>query len=767
MKKLVSLVLALVMLVSAVPALAEVSLPIVSEPLTLTIAVLRHTSDSSENFNEKAFAIQAEKETGIHIEWIEISGEDEKVATLLAGEHPDVYMGVLSDAMITENPDLFLPLNDKLEEYCPNVLATYEQLDGVEQFLTYPDGNIYGMAAFVWEDINEAVKSLPWINQAWMDQIGKPMPTTLDELYEVLVLFRDNDMNGNGDPSDEIPFNFCNVNEFSGIMKLAYPWGITGLYNIEDSKVVPTANTPAFREFLEYFHKLGKEGLFNVEGFSTTNEQFVAQMDSMRAGVFMGWQASNVITGMEKQNQYVAFDPISAEGYTAQLAATSTIVAYRNGFVISADSPNWEAALKWWDYLSQSQEMAYLVHRGPDGVAYETDEEGTRWSRTPTDEEMIAAGYEKYLGKAGTSAFSASLGSYIICPLLVNPILKHGHIRRAALAEWSEYLPKQTMSKGIIPADKNEEFMFMTEGLETAIYAFVASSIMDGVTDESWNNYVEQIDDSRSFTYSFGPDENEVFFSHNMRYSTAQFAALCTELGLKPQTLCVSERGRPVPCVSFGSGSKTLLFTSRHHACESTGTYLMEGVMRTLIGHVPEGYKVMCIPFVDMDGVVDGDQGKCRAPYDHNAAYIDEPIYESTRAIQNLAKEEDMAICIDLHSPWHFGERHDVVHIVRNFLMPEQQARFGKLLTARNQLHPGALRYDTANDLPFGVEWNTKTTCRNFVKWFAKNTSALLTLTIETAYFGTADNVVSQPKLIELGVCVAEAVCDYLAEEGC
>lgn len=487
MKKTLALVLALVMMLSSMSALAEVVLPIVNEPLTLTIAVERHGSDSTETFNEKAFAIQAEKDTGIHIEWIEVSGEPEKVATLLAGDHPDVYMGCLTDEMIVSNPDLFLPLNDKLETYCPEVLATLEGLDW-EKFLTYPDGNIYGMPAFIWEDINEAYSALPWINQTWLDKIGKPMPTTLDELYEVLVAFRDNDMDGDGNPSNEIPLNFCNAHWGSELIYFAYPWGITGFYNLEDGKVVPTLNTPAFREFLEFYHKLGQEGLFNVEGFSTTVEQFNSQMDSMVAGMFLGWSAGNVITGKEKQDQFVAFTPVSADGYKAMLSAKNPICAKRNGFVISADSENWEAALKWWNYLSQNQEMAYFVHRGPEGLAYETDENGVRWSRTPTDDELKAAGYEKYIGKVGTSAFSASLGSYSISPVMLAPILTK-NARRAALAEWTEYMPTEYMSKGIIPADKNEEFMFMTEGLETAIKAFMASSVMDGVTDESWEAF--------------------------------------------------------------------------------------------------------------------------------------------------------------------------------------------------------------------------------------------------------------------------------------
>ncbi len=514
--KTLSLILTLCLVMVSLPALATESgtLPIVTEPITLTIAVTRHASDATENFNQKAFAMKAEEETGIHINWIEISSNaNEKVAVLLAGEAPDVFMGCLTDAQIVDNASLFLPIGDLIEEYCPNVMATYDQVDGWENFLTYPDGNIYGMAGFIWKDINESVQSLPYINQAWLDKLGLPMPTTLDELYDTLVAFRDNDMDGNGDPTNEIPLNFCNAHWADPILKFAYPWGITGYFNIEDGKIVSTLDTPAFREYLEFYHKLSQEGLFNTEGFSTTVEQFNAQMDSMQCGMFLGWGPNNVITGEENQAQFVAFTPVAAEGYEAVLTQTSPICASRNAFVISKESTHWKEALQWWDYLSQSQEFAYFVHRGPVDLAYEKADDGFYYKRTPSDEELIAAGYQDYIGKAGTSAFSASLGSYLACPLMLKPIITPS-VRYTALNEWKDlYLPKQTMPKSIVPGDRAEEFAFMTEGLTEAVQAYIASSIIDGVTDQSWQEFQAQI---QSLGYAYYLQYQQGYFDGNL-----------------------------------------------------------------------------------------------------------------------------------------------------------------------------------------------------------------------------------------------------------
>ena len=51
--------------------------------------------------------------------------------------------------------------------------------------------------------------------------------------------------------------------------------------------------------------------------------------------------------------------------------------------------------------------------------------------------------------------------------------------------------------------------------------------------------------------------------------------------------------------------------------------------------------KVFCVPFVDCEGVIRGDQGKFRAPLDHNRDYDTdkESIYPECDAIKNMPKQ--------------------------------------------------------------------------------------------------------------------------------
>ena len=70
--------------------------------------------------------------------------------------------------------------------------------------ITSPDGEIYGLP-----QVNECYHCFyaqrAWINQDWLDNVGMGVPETTEQLLDVLMAFKEQDANGNGDPDDEIP----------------------------------------------------------------------------------------------------------------------------------------------------------------------------------------------------------------------------------------------------------------------------------------------------------------------------------------------------------------------------------------------------------------------------------------------------------------------------------------------------------------------------------------------------------------------------------
>ena len=66
--------------------------------------------------------------------------------------------------------------------------------------------------------------------------------------------------------------------------------------------------------------------------------------------------------------------------------------------------------------------------------------------------------------------------------------------RYVSLDKYDPYLCPFYMNSNIIPADAQEEFDFTTDGLFNVIKGFFAESVMRGVTDESWNAYLADLE---------------------------------------------------------------------------------------------------------------------------------------------------------------------------------------------------------------------------------------------------------------------------------
>ena len=269
--------------------------------------------------------------------------------------------------------------------------------------------------------------------------------------------------------------------------------------------------------------------------------------------------------------------------------------------------------------------------------------------------------------------------------------------------------------------------------------------------------------DRDSFTYTFSDEEDKVYFAHHMLYQPARFEAFASYNDVEIRTLALTEKGRKIPYIELSRDqSKKIVLTARHHACESTGNYILEGILDELIHNPLEGYSVFCVPFVDMDGVLDGDQGKNRFPHDHNRDYEPdkEAIYSSVAAIRKYISEENVVFGFDFHSPYHSGGVRDTCFIVQKRKQELHQLNeFGELF--EENITSESFQYAHKNDYPPDFGWN-KSTTPTFASWVLEKESSELAFTLETAYFGTEDNIFTAEKVIETGRCFARALRKYI-----
>lgn len=240
----------------------------------------------------------------------------------------------------------------------------------------------------------------------------------------------------------------------------------------------------------------------------------------------------------------------------------------------------------------------------------------------------------------------------------------------------------------------------------------------------------------RAFTYTFPPDAREVWFAMGMVYTQRDWEAFLARHAasgafIETGTLCASPKGRVVERARVGCINRPpkyrVWLSARHHAAEMMASYVLEGILDAVLAETELGtwlrdnVEFMVVPFVDKDGVEDGDQGKNRRPHDHNRDYT-EFLHPECAAITNWITthaQGKLEIVLDIHCPWIRGTYNEWLYQVytQDSENAAAQRRLGELLQEHQR---GALDYRLANDLPFGQSWNTDANYsagRSFKMW--------------------------------------------------
>jgi putative aldouronate transport system substrate-binding protein len=365
-------------------------MPIVKERITLNIFAPSDEQghDRGDNLQTK----ELEEMTGIKMVWqvAPAASIKEKLNLMFAsGDMTDlVTTGVSSNSrldMSTEalygSQGLILPLNQYFDTISVGYKAAFEELSGMKEYITTPDGNIYSMPN-VDGSLHVQYNCKLWINTHWLKNLGLSMPATTEEFYQVMKAFKEKDANGNGDPSDEIPLSTCKSG--SGVQIdgfLMNPFQLTPevdkLY-LENKKVVFSPVTDNYREGLRYLHRLYAEGLINPESFTQDRQTQVNRNENgphTVIGAFLaqrpGYGADlTTLPNSKKWEQYESLPPLKGPGGKA-IAAWNPYIIYQSGQTfIPSKSKYPEAAFRLVDYIA-TKEGSLRASFGVKGVHWE------------------------------------------------------------------------------------------------------------------------------------------------------------------------------------------------------------------------------------------------------------------------------------------------------------------------------------------------------------------------------------------------------------
>lgn len=365
MKKLASLFLATLMLLTCCSALAEIPaninqdgyVPIVNEKLTITVA-FRDSAGNTTTQEDKWFWQYADKFLNLHFETegIQQSAATERLSLLFAANNlPDVLwgFGFTPNQLVKygTSDEQLMPLEDYITpELTPNLYALREEMPEVFAAATAPDGHLYTIPNLTYIDTMHS--EMMFMQQEWLEQVKMASPTTLDEFIAVLYAFKEADLGG----KETIPMG-GNPTPWL-LYALGYDGGGTDgtAPAIIDGQVVIPAAHERFLEYLKLMNQFYNDGIISQDYYTLTDTQIEALQEE---GV-IGAMNDVPSTGFDK---WYAVQPLTSQWTATPICPSPNYYGIGN-FVMSVGCENPEVVMRFVDYM-YTTEGAILSSFGP------------------------------------------------------------------------------------------------------------------------------------------------------------------------------------------------------------------------------------------------------------------------------------------------------------------------------------------------------------------------------------------------------------------
>lgn len=224
------------------------------------------------------------------------------------------------------------------------------------------DGNLYTIPA-----MNGAWNHAFVIRKDWLDKLGLEIPTTLDELYNVLKVFVTEDPDGTGNFGMSMPGAW-----WLGHLRTGYNQAF--VWKVDDDKIMSEWVTPEQKDAVKFIAKMFEEKLIDPEIFSHQGyHDELAKFQAGKVGVLLGhstwiFEEKNVKKNFPEAD--VALVPVVLNGPNGP-ARFSGMPLYE-GIAISKGAADPERIFDFVEYV-MSDEAYELFKYGIEGVHYTMD----------------------------------------------------------------------------------------------------------------------------------------------------------------------------------------------------------------------------------------------------------------------------------------------------------------------------------------------------------------------------------------------------------
>ncbi len=468
--------------------------PIVSEPVTFTAASSFDNMPNTLWYNAYAEA------TNVNIEWTYWSDWETQMGIALAGDSlPDfvfnLYMSGTDKASIEQYGKA-----GTLVEYgqylniMPNLSAMFEQYPESRVACVNEDGTLYGFPAYL--QTPTAYSGTVYYRTDMFKEAGLSEPTTTDELLNAVKTLQEYYGSKDSEFTAFMPYNSGHVTGHLAYWLFpAFGDAVDMDYGTTDGKTVAYNRiSDQYRHMMEYLHELYISGGYYKECFSedgTNTKPLIIGNHCAITTFGTMYSPDNFASGNYDVDM---FAPLTSE-YTSTQKYPKAYNSRMAASFVSSKCKDVETIMKWIDAFYTTTENP--IADGVSGISMWLGTRGVNWDWDDDTHTTYSIKVPDDYDGAGTnwlSEFGCSNAYNCIFMGINNG--SPGQICKGT-GTINKLLP---YSVSVYPSAylsfSNEDATRIAE-LTTDINTFVgenfASFMIDGVTDDSWNNYVSQI----------------------------------------------------------------------------------------------------------------------------------------------------------------------------------------------------------------------------------------------------------------------------------
>lgn len=467
-------------------------LPVVTKTLTLKFSGSK--SALAPDYSTMSLVQQWEKDTNVHVDWQNLPDnvyQEKKSLILASGDLPDAFFNTgLSDAEVANygSNGTLIPLEDLIEKYAPNLSKLLKDRPDVRAAITSSDGHIYTLPSVQELGLKQFSPMLA-INTKWLKELGLPTPTTVQQLHDTLLAFKQKDPAGGG---KTIPLSFESGSWTADIADLiAALGGIPDNQDhriVQNGKVIYTASQHQYKQALETLHQWYQEGLIDPEAYSQDDKAYLAKgkTTTESLGMFAWWEVKEMV-GDNRANDY-ALLPI-VKGVNGQRIASRTNLTdiSRGAFAITRTDKYPAATMRWADHLYDPVQSAQ-TNWGPIGVTLKKDSASGLLVQIPADASTSEGERRQKVAPGGPFAVTSQDFKTVVAP---EP--RAAERQKTIQDLYLPYAGNDQYPPVMLSNDELQQVNSVQTDISTLVKQKIAKWVVSGGIDQEWDSYVSQL----------------------------------------------------------------------------------------------------------------------------------------------------------------------------------------------------------------------------------------------------------------------------------